>query len=174
MVDWLNAQGYKVMVISKQKTNLKNVIDKTGDFPIEHRINELKWCEFFIGVGSGLSWLAWATGKKVVMISGFSNPICEFKTNNINVHNFNVCNGCFNKYDFDRGDWNWCPEHKDTDRHFECSINITPQIVIDRIVNSKLIENGADANVKCNHKLLVQKKNLYKAAVCFTGSVRPP
>ena len=147
MVDWLNAQGYKVMVISKQKTNLKNVIDKTGDFPIEHRINELKWCEFFIGVGSGLSWLAWATGKKVVMISGFSNPICEFKTNNINVHNFNVCNGCFNKYDFDRGDWNWCPEHKDTDRHFECSINITPQIVIDRIVNSKLIENVKEFNL---------------------------
>ena len=141
IVDWLNAQGYKVMVISKQSTSLNNVIDRTGDFPIEHRINELKWCEFFIGVGSGLSWLAWAVGKKVVMISGFSNPFCEFQTNNINVHNYNVCNGCFNKHMFDRADWNWCPEHKDTDRQFECSINITPQMVIDRIVNSKLVEN---------------------------------
>jgi len=139
IVDWLNSQGYKVMVISKQPTNLQNVIDRTGDFPIEHRINELKWCEFFIGIGSGLSWLAWAVGKKVVMISGFSHPICEFQTNNINVHNFNVCNGCFNKFQFDRGDWNWCPEHKDTDRQFECSINITPQMVIDRIVNSGLV-----------------------------------
>jgi autotransporter strand-loop-strand O-heptosyltransferase len=141
LVDWLIAQGYKVMVISKQKTNLKNIIDKTGDFPIEHRINELKYCEFFIGVGSGLSWLAWAIGKNVVMISGFSNPICEFQSNNINVHNFNVCNGCFNRHVFDRGDWNWCPEHKNTDRQFECSINITPEMVINRIVNSKLIEN---------------------------------
>jgi len=141
IVDWLNAQGYKVMVISKQKTKLKNIIDKTGDFPIEHRINELKHCEFYIGVGSGLSWLAWAIGKKVVMISGFSNPICEFQSNNINVHNYNVCNGCFNRHFFDRGDWNWCPEHKNTDRQFECSINITPKMITDRIINSKLIEN---------------------------------
>ena len=141
LVDWLNAQGYKVMVISKQKTGLKNIIDRTGDFPIEHRINELKWCEFFIGVGSGLSWLAWAVRKKVVMISGFSNPICEFQSNNTNVHNFSVCNGCFNKHQFDRGDWNWCPEHKDTDRHFECTINITPKMITERIISSNLVEN---------------------------------
>ena len=142
IVDWLNVQGYKVMVISKQKTNLKNIIDMTGDFPIEHRINQLKWSEFFIGVGSGLSWLAWAVGKKVVMISGFSHPICEFQSNNFNVHNFNVCNGCFNKHVFDKGDWNWCPEHKNTDRQFECSINITPEMVADKIIRSKLIENN--------------------------------
>lgn len=142
LVDWLNDQGYKVMVISKQKTKLKNVIDHTGDFPIEQRINELNYCEFFIGVGSGLSWLAWAVGKKVVMISGFSNPICEFQSNIINVHNFNVCNGCFNKHIFDRGDWNWCPEHKNTDRQFECSINITPKMITDRILSSKLIEKN--------------------------------
>ena len=141
LVDWLNSQGYKVMVISKQKTNLINVIDKTGDFPIEHRVNELKFCEFFIGVGSGLSWLAWAVGKKVVMISGFSKLICEFQTNNINIRNFNVCNGCFNRHEFDRGDWNWCPEHKGTDRHFECTINITPKMIAERIESAKLIEN---------------------------------
>ena len=34
IVDWLNYQGYKVMVISKQPTNLKNIINRTGDFPI--------------------------------------------------------------------------------------------------------------------------------------------
>lgn len=144
LVDWLNSKGYKVMVISKQKTTLKNIIDHTGNFPIEHRINELKHCEFFIGIGSGLSWLAWAVGKKVVMISGFSDPICEFKSNMINVHNFNVCNGCFNKYEFDRGDWNWCPEHKNTDRQFECSKHITPEMVIDHIINNKLINGSED------------------------------
>jgi len=161
LVDWLNSQGYKVMVISKQPTNLKNVIDKTGNFPIEHRINELKWCEFFIGIGSGLSWLAWATGKKVVMISGFSNPICEFKSNNINVHNFNVCNGCFNTHNFDRGDWNWCPEHKDTERQFECSTNITPKLVIDRIINSKLVENIVPFNLeKYDNPIIIDKKDI--------------
>lgn len=142
LVDWLNEQGYKVMVISKQETRLKNVIDNTGDYPIEQRLNELKWCEFFIGIGSGLSWLAWAMGKKVVMISGFSDPFCEFQSNNINVHNFNVCNGCFNIHNFARDKWNWCPVHENTDRHFECSINITPQMVTEKIISSKLIENA--------------------------------
>lgn len=140
LVNWLNAQGYKVMVISKQKTGLKNIIDMTGDFPIKHRINQLKHCEFFVGVGSGLSWLAWAINKKVVMISGFSDPICEFKNNNIRIHNKNVCNSCFNRYQFDRGDWNWCPDHKDTERQFECTIKITPSMVIDEIKKSKLVK----------------------------------
>jgi autotransporter strand-loop-strand O-heptosyltransferase len=159
LVDWLNAQGYKVMAISKQKTSLQNVIDLTGDFPIEHRINQLKYCEFFIGIGSGLSWLAWAIGKKVVMISGFSDPICEFQTNNINVHNFNVCNGCFNKFQFDRGDWNWCPEHKDTDRHFECTINITPKMITDRIVSAKLVENVKPFNFDSYNMNVVLDRN---------------
>lgn len=161
IVDWLNEQGYKVMVISKQKTSLNNIIDMTGDFPIEHRINQLKYCEFYIGVGSGLSWLAWAIGKKVVMISGFSNPICEFKTNNINVHNYNVCNGCFNKHEFDRGDWNWCPEHKDTNRQFECSINITPNMVIDRMINSKLLTNIKNFDIEKYNKNITLNGNVY-------------
>ena len=159
LVDWLNEQGYKVMVISKQKTKLKNIVDHTGDFPIEQRINELNHCEFFIGVGSGLSWLAWTVGKKVVMISGFSNPICEFQSNIINVHNFNVCNGCFNKHIFDRGDWNWCPEYKNTDRQFECSINITPKMVTDRIISSKLIEKNIKFDFDKYTKEIILNKN---------------
>jgi ADP-heptose:LPS heptosyltransferase len=39
----------------------------------------LQHCEFFIGVSSGLSWLAWACGKKVVMISGITKKENEFK-----------------------------------------------------------------------------------------------
>jgi len=162
LVDWLNVQGYKVMVISKQSTTLKNIINKTGDFPIEQRINELKWCEFYIGVGSGLSWLAWAVGKKVVMMSGFSNPFCEFKSNNINVHNFNVCNGCFNTHQFDPGDWNWCPIHKNTDNQFECSTNITPKMITDKIIKCKLIENPNNFNfTKYNLKYNLNKNDIF-------------
>lgn len=144
LVDWLNKQGYKVMVISKQPTNLQNIVDFTGEFPIEHRINQIKHCEFFIGIGSGLSWLSWAIGKKVVMISGFSNPFCEFKKGNIRVHNFDVCNGCFNRHEFDRGDWDWCPDHRNTDRQFECSLNITPQMVVDEIIKNNLVSPITD------------------------------
>lgn len=167
IVDWLNMQGYKVMVISKQSTNLKNIINKTGNFPIEHRINEIKHCEFFIGIGSGLSWLAWALGKKVVMISGFSDPLCEFKSNNIRIHNKTVCNSCFNRYEFDKGDWNWCPDHKNTERHFECSLNITPDMIIDEIKKNELVEeknklNFSDYFIKADDINLEIEKLVYK------------
>jgi len=56
------------------------------------------------------------------------------------VHNFDVCNGCFNKYVFDRGDWNWCPKHKNTNRQFECTKNITPEMVADKIIKAQLLE----------------------------------
>ena len=143
LVDWLNYNGYKVMTISKQHTHLKNVIDRTGDFPLEHRIYELQHSEFYIGVGSGLSWLAWGLGKKVVMISGFSDPICEFTKNNIRVinNNNNICNGCFNRFEFEKGDWNWCPEHKNTYRQFECTTTITPKLVTDKIIKEGLIKD---------------------------------
>lgn len=141
IVDWLNSKGYKVMVISKQGTTLKNVINETGDRSIEFRINQIKHSEFMITIGSGLAWVAWAIGKKVVMISGFSKPFCEFKSNCIRVINDNVCNGCFNdiRYTFDRGDWDWCPAHKGTDRQFECSKTITPEMVIRSIEKNQLI-----------------------------------
>jgi autotransporter strand-loop-strand O-heptosyltransferase len=135
IVNWLNNLGYKVMVISKQGTTLRNIINETGDRSLLTRINQIKHSEFMITIGSGLAWLAWATGKKVVMISGFSDPLCEFKSNCVRVINKSVCNGCFNdiRYEFDRGDWNWCPAFKNTPKQFECTKTITPDMVIDKI-----------------------------------------
>jgi len=152
LVNWLNYNNYDVMVISKQKTHLKNIIDRTGDYPLEFRMFEIQNSEFFIGIGSGLSWLAWTLNKKVIMISGFSDPLCEFKSDNIRIINKNVCNSCFNKYEFDRGDWNWCPEHKNTDRQFECTTQITPNMVINKIIENKLIDNPKQI-IKNNIKL---------------------
>ena len=108
----------------------KNVIDKTGDLPLEDRINDLYHCEFFIGLGSGLSWLAWACEKSVVMISGFSDPKSEFYTP-YRVHNKNVCNSCWSDVNctFDRSNWLWCPRDKD----FECSREITFDMVKEKI-----------------------------------------
>jgi len=146
IVDWLNHIGYKVMVISLQETKLKNIIDRTGNYPLSCRMIEIQHSEFFIGVGSGLSWLAWALNKKVVMISGFSEPYCEFKEDNIRIHNPNVCHGCFNHYKFDRGDWNWCPVFKNTSKQFECTRNITPKMVATEIVKNKLVDNLSDFN----------------------------
>lgn len=133
LVDYLVDRGYDVYAISKEYTELNNVIDKTGDEKIEDRINDLKDCEFFIGLSSGLSWLAWASGAYVFLISGHTQPWYEFESNCTRIFNDSVCNGCWHNHDFDKGDWNWCPEHKGTDRMFECTKSITPQTIINKI-----------------------------------------
>ena len=85
-------------------------------------------------MGSGLSWLAWACKKPVVLISGFSNPSSEFYTP-YRVHNNKVCNSCWNntKFKFDSGDWLWCPEHKNDEKIFECTKSITFDMVKEKI-----------------------------------------
>jgi autotransporter strand-loop-strand O-heptosyltransferase len=98
-------------------------------------MNQIYHSEFFIGLGSGLSWLAWAVNKHVVMISNFSEDGHEFTGNTTRITNPSVCNGCWNNpmFKFDKGDWYWCPEHKGTERQFECHKSITPEMVIEKI-----------------------------------------
>jgi autotransporter strand-loop-strand O-heptosyltransferase len=139
VVGYLNSLGYDVVCIDKHYSygakgimNIipENTINKTGDLPLEDRINDLYHCEFFIGLGSGLSWLAWACEKPVIMISGFSDPKSEFYTP-YRVHNKNVCNSCWSDVNctFDRSDWLWCPR----DKNFECSREITFDMVKEKI-----------------------------------------
>lgn len=139
LISYLKSLDYEVVCIDKHDVfGIKdrfnyipdNCINKTGDLPLSDRINDLLHCEFFIGLGSGLSWLAWACGKPVVMISGFSDPKSEFYTP-YRVHNKNVCNSCWNdsSFKFDRNDWMWCPRQKD----FECSKEITFEMVKEKV-----------------------------------------
>ena len=150
VIDYLNNKGYKVVMITSEKLGdtwhdsklggtLKGVINKTGNYPIEDRMIDMKYADAFIGVGSGLSWLAWSIGTPVVMISGFSEPYTEFlDCERVFNYDPNVCTGCFNKHWLNPGDWEWCPEHKDTPRQFECTKTIKPEQVIvsiDKILN---------------------------------------
>ena len=135
VVDYLiKEKDYKVVVISKEKTFLNNIIDKTNN-TFEETIKTLKYCDFYIGVDSGPAWIVWAMGIPTIVISGFSKPFHEFVSNTERVINTYVCHGCFNdeRYKFDRGDWYWCPLYKGTDRHFECSKKITVEMVIEAI-----------------------------------------
>jgi autotransporter strand-loop-strand O-heptosyltransferase len=144
-----NVLGYKMVMISKEKHNdswentklpkgksFENIIDATGDHPIEDIINILYHSELYIGVSSGLAWLSWAIKKPVVMISGFSADWTEFNTKIQRIINKNVCNSCFNNFKLDAGDWEWCPIHKDTPRQFECTKKILPENVIEGITRS--------------------------------------
>jgi len=103
-------------------------------------VNLILHCEFFIGLSSGMAWLAHALGKKVVMISNFTEDWTEFDLSlddYIRITNKSVCHGCWNRIDiehsFDPYDWYWCPLHRDTDRQFECHKSITANDVMDKI-----------------------------------------
>ena len=141
VIEYLNSKGYKVVCIDRyesyggrERYNYvpSGAINKTGDFDLQERITDLYNCEFFIGLGSGLSWLAWGVGKDVVLISGFSNEETEFYTP-YRVINKNVCNSCWNREKFDASNWDWCPDHEGTEREFECSKQITFEMVKEQI-----------------------------------------
>ena len=138
VVDYLNNLGYECMVYSKEGDGYmgnfypKGVTQYKGG-SVQEVIDDLSTCEFFIGLGSGLSWLAWACELPVVLISGFSEKWSETTLDTYRVINENVCHGCFNWDRLDAGDWNWCPKHKGTSRQFECTKEITSEMVISQI-----------------------------------------
>ncbi|MDT8903526.1 autotransporter strand-loop-strand O-heptosyltransferase [Anaeroselena agilis] len=146
-VEYLKQKGYRVLCIDREMVHGAgsrwNSIpygaeNFTGALPLKERVELLHHADFFVGLGSGLSWLAWAVGKPVVMISGFSLPYMEFYTP-YRVINYHVCNGCFtdSSVEFVHNDFAWCPRHKDTDRQFECTRAIAAEQVnatIDRLM----------------------------------------
>ena len=135
VVDWLNDKGYVVKLLSREGDNYmgnrhpKGIVQHpTG--PLSSVIDELQQSEAFIGIGSGLSWLSWAMDTKTVLISGFSYDWAEMEDCVRIGAPEGKCVGCFNRLRLDAGDWNWCPDHKGTERQFECTKEITSEMVI--------------------------------------------
>jgi autotransporter strand-loop-strand O-heptosyltransferase len=138
VVDHLNNKGYEVRLLSKEEDGFMGNRNPLGvvrqpEGPITEVMKTLQESELFIGLGSGLSWLAWSVETPTILISGFSDTYTEPVNGVSRIINKNVCNGCWNRHNFDPGDWNWCPDHKGTDRQFECSKNITSEQVIKEI-----------------------------------------
>jgi autotransporter strand-loop-strand O-heptosyltransferase len=135
VVDWLNAKGYVVKLLSKEGDNymgnqLPNGIVKHPNGPLELVMDEMLKSKAFIGIGSGLSWLSWGLDVPTVLISGFSYDWAEMKDCIRIAAPKGKCEGCFNRLRLDAGDWNWCPDHKGTERQFECTKTITSEMVI--------------------------------------------
>ena len=139
-VAFLRSSGYRVICIDQKPVHGQGLVwthvpngaeDETGDRPLAERARWLRHASAFIGLSSGLAWLAWAAGAPVVMISGFTHPNNEFATP-YRVINWHACNGCWNdvRVRFDHTDFLWCPRHAGTPRQFECSRLITPKQVI--------------------------------------------
>jgi autotransporter strand-loop-strand O-heptosyltransferase len=143
VVQFLKDAGYRVICIDRQATYGDRLVwnhipygaeDETGDRPLAERARWLKHADFMIGLSSGLSWLGWAMGTEVVLISGFTHPINEFETP-YRVINWHVCNSCWNdpRHQFEHKNFLWCPRHAGTERQFECSRMITAEQVINTI-----------------------------------------
>jgi autotransporter strand-loop-strand O-heptosyltransferase len=129
VVNSLHNGGYNVYNVSYENTmNLQNVKDFHGHDDINVAINHIVSSRFFVGLSSGLSWLAWAYGVPVVMISNFTKRQNEFDC--FRVTNPYVCNGCFNMFPNIKTK---CPIFLGTDRENECHLSITPDMVIDEI-----------------------------------------
>jgi autotransporter strand-loop-strand O-heptosyltransferase len=140
VIAFLKASGYRVICIDQKPVHGTGIVwnhiphgveDETGDRPLTERARWLRHAEFFVGLSSGLAWLAWAAGTPVVMISGFTHPTNEFETP-YRVINWHACNSCWNdvRHRFDHKDYLWCPRHAGTDRQFECTRLITAAHVI--------------------------------------------
>ena len=140
VVGFLKARGYRVICIDQKPVHGSGMVwthiphgceDETGDRPLVERARWLRHAAAFVGLSSGLSWLAWAAGAPVVMISGFTHPTNEFTTP-YRVINWHACNSCWNdvRHRFDHKDYLWCPRHAGTPRQFECTRLITQAQVI--------------------------------------------
>ena len=135
VVAYLRQQGYQVVLLSSE-----GLLYMGNQVPADVRllppgdisviINYLRHAKLFIGIGSGLSWLSWAMRCKTVLISGFSYPYTEAEDMIRIAAKPDGCSGCFNRHPLDAGDWQWCPDHKNTPRMFECTRNISAQQVI--------------------------------------------
>ena len=143
VIKFLKANGYRVLCIDKEAVHGTGLVwdhipygseDFTGARPLQERVDLIKDADFFIGLSSGLSWIAWGCRVPVVMISGFTHPTNEFETP-YRIINYHTCHSCWNdmRVDFDHYDFLWCPRHKGTDRQFECTRLISAEQVINTI-----------------------------------------
>ena len=132
VINFLHENGYRVINVSKEDNPFDNC-EKIDDISIENTMSVIHHSAFFIGLSSGISWLAWALGKEVVMISNFTQEDHEFDC--IRVTKKDVCHGCWNEpgVKFDAGDWEWC-KHKNTPRQFECHRSISHIDVLKKLV----------------------------------------
>jgi hypothetical protein len=162
VVEHVQNRGYKVVNIDifpvrsydgVHVPTPKADFNKNNQQPLQDRVVDIANCEFFIGVGSGMAWVAHALEKPVVLISGFSDPSTEFVSNIERVFSNRGCHSCFNHVDLPRKRFSINPESEPSQTYigcdrltkyeqFECSKMITPNMVIDSC--DRIIERVKD------------------------------
>jgi len=135
VVDFLCQRGQRVVLLSREGTEYMGNrapegVEVLPPGPLDEVIRWLRHASLFVGVGSGLAWLAWAVGCRTCLVSGFSLPYSEMEDCIRIAPGPDVCSGCYNRARLDAADWSWCPDRGGTPRAFECTRTITGAQVI--------------------------------------------
>ena len=135
VVNFLVANGYQVKLLSSEENGFMGNRNPTGVVIIQNKSLEqilkmIQESELFIGISSGLSWLAWGARTETILISGFTDVYTEPSDGIRRIINKDVCHGCWSAANFDPGRWDWCPFLENTNRMFECSKEISSESVI--------------------------------------------
>ena len=128
LINYLHSKGYRVINVSRE-TNPFDNCEPISNTSIEYTMQVIAGAEFMVGLSSGLSWLAFAIGTHVVLISNFTAVDYEFKTKCTRIVNPKVCHDCWSEHKLDAANWNWCPRGQ----NFICHTSITAQMVIDKL-----------------------------------------
>jgi autotransporter strand-loop-strand O-heptosyltransferase len=129
VVDEMVNSGFTVSNVSyENRIHLNNVTGYHLQDDIRVSLFQILESKVFVGLSSGLAWLAWSYNVPVVMISGFTKEHNEFEC--FRVKNEYSCTGCFNTIQNIKTN---CPLFFGTERENECHKTITPKMVIDKI-----------------------------------------
>jgi autotransporter strand-loop-strand O-heptosyltransferase len=137
--DWSGGMGWQKVVDELREMGLSvHSVSYENDLALEgldgnHHSNpdltaaldHILESELFIGLSSGLAWLAWAYEVPVVMISGFTKEHNEFPCYRVIEHS--ACTGCFNTF---MNITSSCPLFAGTPRENECHTRISPDLVM--------------------------------------------
>lgn len=134
VIQHIKTNGYQPIAISKEPTLLSNVTDCTG-LDLLSVCNLIYSSSVYIGVSSGLAWLAWCLGVPVIMVSGHTKRYFEFNSNIVRLGPSEpICFGCYNDNDL-KIEWEdlWCPHYKGTARQHECTYSVSHTDVINAV-----------------------------------------
>ncbi len=151
VIDYLVSIGYECVSISVEPSQLNNVTKHNGQ-SIQATIEDIRNCEFYIGLNHGPIWIAHSLGIPSIMITGVSEEWNDFPNPYRIAINNEVCGvGCFNDKELPISrDWHWCPRQPE-DKRYICTRDITEDMVINMIEKLRGDKNATKKGKKSNN-----------------------
>lgn len=130
VIEYIQSLGFKVVNIDI-KPYIKNIPDviylNDKNYSLQDKVNIISGSTFFLGLPSGLSWLAWACYVPTIVFGGFCLPICEYE-NPYRIISTDFCFGCWNYRD-----QIYCSFDNDKNKFAICNKSITAKQIISTI-----------------------------------------